>query len=263
MKNYYKINEISKMYNIGVDSIRYYEEIGILHPLRAKNGYRQYTTIDIHRLNIIRDLRSLDFSMQSIKEYLEHQSIASSLAFMEKEETIIDEKIKELQSIKKSVQIRKRSLRASKDMKPYQMEITHLSERKCVALKSNLDKDDTDYQLIKLSKEYEKNLFLIGNFNTGYFLDVQNEQNIHPCSVFICGDHLESYEFLLPEGDYLSFYYTGKRDVENKYIKDMLKHCKQQHYHIDGYVMEFFIIDDHETRYEDEYITLLQIKITK
>ena len=89
MKNYYKINEISKLYNIGVDSIRYYEELGILHPKRASNGYRQYTTNDIHRLNVIRDLRSLGFSMQSIKAYLENQSISSSLAFMEKEEKII------------------------------------------------------------------------------------------------------------------------------------------------------------------------------
>ena len=88
MKNYYKINEISKLYNIGVDSIRYYEELGILHPKRASNGYRQYTTNDIHRLNVIRDLRSLGFSMQSIKAYLENQSISSSLAFMEKEEKI-------------------------------------------------------------------------------------------------------------------------------------------------------------------------------
>ena len=32
MKNYYKINEISKLYNIGVDSLRYYEEIGIHDP---------------------------------------------------------------------------------------------------------------------------------------------------------------------------------------------------------------------------------------
>lgn len=66
MKNYYKINEISKLYNIGVDSLRYYEEIGILHPMRDKNRYRQYTTSDIYRLNMIRDLRNLGFSMKHI-----------------------------------------------------------------------------------------------------------------------------------------------------------------------------------------------------
>ena len=47
MKTYYKINEISKLYNIGQDSLRYYEELGILHPMRDKNNYRQLSLIHI------------------------------------------------------------------------------------------------------------------------------------------------------------------------------------------------------------------------
>ena len=261
MKNYYKINEISKLYNIGVDSIRYYEELGILHPTRASNGYRQYTTNDIHRLNVIRDLRSLGFSMQSIKAYLENQSISSSLAFMEKEEKIIKKKIKELKRIEESVKIRKKSLRQSQKIIPNQIQKEHFHERKCVALKSSTNRSDADLQLVRLSKEYEKNLFIIGNFNTGYFLDMSDENDIHPHSVFIVGDNLESYEFLLPEGDYLTYYYKGKRDESNTYIKVLLNYAHTHGYEIDDYAMEFFIIDDHETKIEEEFITQLQIKI--
>ena len=100
MKTYYKINEISKLYNIGQDSLRYYEELGILHPMRDKNNYRQYTTSDIHRLNVIRDLRNLGFSMKSIQDYLENRTIANSLSFMEEEERIINQKIQELYQLK-------------------------------------------------------------------------------------------------------------------------------------------------------------------
>ena len=32
MKDYYTISEISKLYGIGTDSLRYYEEIGALEP---------------------------------------------------------------------------------------------------------------------------------------------------------------------------------------------------------------------------------------
>ena len=32
MKDYYKINEIARLYGIGVDSLRYYEKLGILKP---------------------------------------------------------------------------------------------------------------------------------------------------------------------------------------------------------------------------------------
>ncbi|GML02903.1 MerR family transcriptional regulator [Clostridioides difficile] len=42
MKDYYKIGEISKIYGIGRDSLMYYEEIGILRPVRDINGYRMY-----------------------------------------------------------------------------------------------------------------------------------------------------------------------------------------------------------------------------
>ena len=70
MKEYYKIGEISKLYSIGTDSLRYYEEIGILKPKRDDNGYRMYSINDIRTLNILRELRSIGFSMAEIKEHL-------------------------------------------------------------------------------------------------------------------------------------------------------------------------------------------------
>ena len=71
MKDYYKINEISKLYGIGVDSLRYYERLGILKPRRDTNGYRLYDLKDMYKLTVIRDLRKLDFSMSQIKEFLD------------------------------------------------------------------------------------------------------------------------------------------------------------------------------------------------
>ena len=62
MKNFFKIGEISKLYGIGVDSIRYYEEIGIINPKRSESGYRHYSIHDIWKLNVIRDLRSIGFT---------------------------------------------------------------------------------------------------------------------------------------------------------------------------------------------------------
>ena len=61
MKQYYTIGEISKIYQIGTDSLRYYEKLGILSPRRGANGYRIYGLDDLWKLNVIRDLRRLDF----------------------------------------------------------------------------------------------------------------------------------------------------------------------------------------------------------
>ena len=96
MKKYFKIGEIAKLYHIGTDSLRYYEKLGILTPKRSENDYRLYSLHDIWRLNVIRDLRNLDFSMEQIKDYLNNRSITSTESLFEQELSAIDNKLEEL-----------------------------------------------------------------------------------------------------------------------------------------------------------------------
>ena len=98
MKDYYKINEIARLYGIGVDSLRYYEKLGILKPRRDTNGYRLYNLKDMYKLNVIRDLRRLDFSMQQIKDYLEGQTVDHTLALLRQEQALVQAQIQELQT---------------------------------------------------------------------------------------------------------------------------------------------------------------------
>jgi len=41
----------------------------------------------------------------------------------------------------------------------------------------------------------------------------------------------------------------------------MLKYCDENGYAIGRHIMEFFVIDTHETRVQEEYITQLQIEL--
>ena len=60
MKEYYPIHELAKLFDLCPDTLRYYEEKGLLHPTRGENRYRRYGIQDICTLNIIRALRALD-----------------------------------------------------------------------------------------------------------------------------------------------------------------------------------------------------------
>src|SRR6187200_3041962 len=51
-------------------TIRYYEDIGLLAPERAENGYRDYSTTDIHRLRFLQRSRSLGFSVDECRQLL-------------------------------------------------------------------------------------------------------------------------------------------------------------------------------------------------
>ena len=78
-KDTFKIGELSKLFDIGVDSIRYYEKVGILHPVRNdENNYRMYTIDDVRRLALIRELLGLSFSTDQIREYDEDRNVDST-----------------------------------------------------------------------------------------------------------------------------------------------------------------------------------------
>lgn len=51
-------------------TIRYYEEIGLVQPNRAGNGYRDYSTGDIHRLRFVQRARSLGFTVEECRQLL-------------------------------------------------------------------------------------------------------------------------------------------------------------------------------------------------
>lgn len=154
MKDYYKIGEISKIYGIGRDSLMYYEDIGILKPFRDKNGYRMYKLSDIWRLNLIKELRSLNFPMKKIKEYLDDRNIESTKEILNKEIILIDEKIEELLSYKQNIMKRLDTINDElRNLKLYEIDLVYINKRKSRELNANITKDEEfDFLIQKLQR---------------------------------------------------------------------------------------------------------------
>ncbi len=66
-----KIGEISKETGIAVETIRYYEKIGLVPaPEREASGYRSYRKHHLDRLLFIRRCRNLDMAQDEIRELI-------------------------------------------------------------------------------------------------------------------------------------------------------------------------------------------------
>lgn len=66
------IKEASITANVSVRTLRYYEEVGLLQPVRAsESGYREYDESEIRRARLIRAYRELQFSLCEIKALLD------------------------------------------------------------------------------------------------------------------------------------------------------------------------------------------------
>jgi len=66
------IGKLAKACDVKVDTVRYYERMGLVLPLeRSESGYRKYSPDSIRRLRFVRRAQSLGFSLEEIKELLE------------------------------------------------------------------------------------------------------------------------------------------------------------------------------------------------
>lgn len=66
-----RIGELAKATGIDVETLRYYERIGLLHPpARQVNGYRTYDQDAVERANFIRHCRALDMGLNDINRLL-------------------------------------------------------------------------------------------------------------------------------------------------------------------------------------------------
>lgn len=98
MRNYYKIGEVVKKLNINRETIRYYENVGLLtENKRDKNGYRLYSEDEVEKVEFILMVKSYGFSLKEIKVIFDEVYEDILGGHVEGIKIIVEEKIKELQ----------------------------------------------------------------------------------------------------------------------------------------------------------------------
>ncbi|MEX0408816.1 Cu(I)-responsive transcriptional regulator [Aquibium sp. LZ166] len=99
------IGTVSEKSGLPPKTIRYYEDIGLISPDRRDNGYRDYSTEDVHRLRFLQRSRGLGFSVEECRQLLSlygdtHRESAEVKAIAEAKLTEIDRKLAELQGLR-------------------------------------------------------------------------------------------------------------------------------------------------------------------
>jgi len=67
------ISKVSELTKLTKKAIRYYESVGLVQSKVLTNGYRDYSNDSIEKLNIIKILRQLSFSIEEIRECFKDQ----------------------------------------------------------------------------------------------------------------------------------------------------------------------------------------------
>jgi len=95
------IGDVATRSGLPAKTIRYYEEIGLVKPLRGTNGYRRFRDSDIYKLAFLGRARALGFSIEDCRNLMRlyeepERESAEVKQIAEEHLDRIDEKIAEL-----------------------------------------------------------------------------------------------------------------------------------------------------------------------
>lgn len=266
-EKYYRIGEISRLYKISTDILRYYDKIGLMSPdFIGENGYRYYSKKQIWKLNNIRNLRNIGVGLEDIKEFLDERNINSANDIIEFQLEKVEDKIKKLTGLKEELTSKLENIEFFKTFKDFNKPVLKfIPKRKFLRSKGNFKQDwEIDFELKILNEKTEyDNDFILTNNEIGATLSKEN---------FLKGEYLtfsESFIIndvkgeIIPEGYFLTIVFKGKYDESYKYYNILKKYIEENNLIVTGDIHEIYHIEIHITENEDEFITEIQIPVAE
>jgi DNA-binding transcriptional MerR regulator len=109
------IQQVALATGLSVYTLRYYERIGLIHPIgRAENTHRRYTADDIGWINFLNKLRATGMSIQGMQVYAELQR---------RGDETLPERIAMLKEVRHKVDLRMAELREHMILLNYKIEL--------------------------------------------------------------------------------------------------------------------------------------------
>lgn len=267
MKDLYKIHEIAKLFGLHPDTLRYYEEKGLLHPERGENGYRMYTIQDICTLNIIRAQRELGVPVEEIGAYLERRTVEVTLDFLDEEEALLRRKMAELEAARAEASERRSRLLRYGGAATGRVTSRTIGARPYVFLREDVILErEIDFLLKKLEKRHQDSIKIIGKQTMGAILDGESLKKgvyNHFSCVFFLTEQERPHDAALPGGEYASLFYCGAYDRLEEHWRALRAGLEAQGLTPDGPPLELYHIDAHDTNREEEYVTELQVRVAR
>ena len=99
----YSICEISKMFQLPISTLRYYDKEGLFPHLKRVNGVRQFSESEIETLRVIDCLKKSGLEIKEIKEYMSLCSLGNTTLKQRKEifEKQKEEVLQEMEKLQK------------------------------------------------------------------------------------------------------------------------------------------------------------------
>lgn len=263
MKEFFTIGELSRLFNVKIATLRYYDDIGLLKPQYTdkQTNYRYYSTEQFERLSSIKYLRALGVPINELLDFYNYREIETLVEMLKKQQTEIARKKRELEQIESKISHRlaqiedatKASMDAIEEVRLPEWRVAYLSREYYLG-------EDIEYPISELVENYgiDGEIFLgkigisisISNLESnkfdrysGIFMILEDE------------DEITASETNFPSREYLRIRFKGSHMEAAYYYKKLLIYMKKHHYKLIDDSIEITLIDYGITNDREKYVT--------
>ena len=128
MREFYRIGEISALFQIPVETLRYYDAQGLIVPERIEpNGYRLYSSQQFERIATVLSLRHTDAAMRDIRALLGANTADEALAMLDTHAGVLAAHLRDLERARNRLNATRAAMReAENGIPPKMMELPDL-----------------------------------------------------------------------------------------------------------------------------------------
>lgn len=272
MNNMFLIGEISKLFQIDIRTLRYYDEIDLLIPAYVDDltGYRYYSIEQFERLNTILYLKALNIPLKEIRQFLDDRDIDHILTLLKEQQRRTEEKIREFKQIQQKINKRVQQIEdAAKVEDLFQIREIQLPARMIIMLKQKIHMNDNlemPIRILENQSQMKSNIFLgqVGLTISVNSLQQSEFDEYNSLFMFIEPDKpLKNDVKSLPQQKYLTIRYVGTHADSSLYYQKLLSYAKEKGYALADDALEITYIDYGLTQDTSRFVTEIQLPVKK
>ena len=272
----YKIGDVSKMFGLSVQTLRYYERIELLVPKTRSpdSGYRYYAWDQFERLRFILYLKDLGLSLKEIGHQLAEQRGVEYIKLLENYSDCLKKRIQSDIKLQQHIEQKIASMKLASGSPQNTTLFMHFKELKvlkygCAASSFH----DSELAVIDFILKYylKSGINRVGQLFSPDHLENQEGQIV--CSGLFVTEEMFTRETLalagdsfttIPGGMYAVMYYRKPTEETLPYIYQLLEEVNQNSYTLCGDVYRTILSDIGRSQPdEDGYLACIRVLVEK
>ena len=270
METYFSVGEISKLTNVPIQTLRYYDKMGLLKPayINKQNNYRYYSLNQFIKIDLLKQCKLIGLSLKEIEELIKNEiSVDSMLKIIDQQRKVLDEKIKELEVVKSYINFLDDKLRETKEVEENKSFVKYNDKRVVKKYECILnDEKDIELNLRKILLKSEKDNWMLHSqlvFQSSLDKLRKEDRVVYTAIMLYKHENINkgTENIILPKGNYLTMYYDDGYKNNLRYYKMMLDYIDKNDIETVGDFNEFSILSRVNNKEDEKSIVQLEIQI--